>query len=214
MGLALPLPGTSDASTGDAITIYMQPPTLSWGSRSNLNCGRHDICLDPYNTNSALDWEDGAGYNNPAYYRSYNFTSNTGGIIQVARGLPVQQQTAQDGCAIIGVWVLEGTSGGLRAIRKYDHVNVYNAVDFPIWGRAYPQTQYTNRRVGSTVDDSALCRTTGSHVHEDYFPYSASADYEDPLYPTASACHNNACGTFQNSNVNNYTRRFTWTEGY
>jgi hypothetical protein len=212
-GLVLPLPGRGNATTGDAITIYMQPPTLGWGSSPYLTCGRHSTCLPPYNTSSALDWDDNnTGYGNPVYYRSYNFTSNTGGIIQVARGLPLQIQTAQDGCAIMAVWVAEGTNGPLRAIPKYDHVNVYNAAAFPIWGRAYPQTQYTSRRVGSTVNDSALCSTTGSHVHEDY--YSSSASYtQNTAYPTASGCHDN-CGTRLNSNVNNYTRRFQWTEGY
>jgi hypothetical protein len=117
-----------------------------------------------------LDWDDNnLNFGNPWYYRSYNFTTNTGGIIQVARGFPVAYQTGGTTCEIMVVWVSEGTSGPLRAIPAFTHTNITNPGVFGIYGRAYPQTQYTSRRIGSTVNDSrANCATTGSHVHESY----------------------------------------------
>jgi hypothetical protein len=199
---------------GDTITVFMQPPTLSWGSSPLLTCGWHDTCAYPYNSGPALDWDDNnVNFGNSWYYRSYNFTTNTAGSIQVARGLPLVYQTGGTTCEIMTVWVLEGTSGPLRAIPMYTHTNITNSSVFAIYGRAYPQVKYTNRKIGTTVNDNrANCPTSGSHVHEWYYPYGGSSYSQNSLYPTASGC-SGSCGYFLNSNVNNYTRRFQWREG-
>ncbi len=215
LGLAFPFASNGRAYPGDNIWIYMQPPTLSWGSSPLLTCGWHTDCVSPYSSGPALDWDDNNNqFLNPWYYRSYNFTSNTSGQVKVAAGQPVTYQSGGPGCEIMAVWVVD-PNGNLRAIPMYEHTSITNSSSFNIYGRAYPQTQYTNHQVGVTVDDSVNqnCTTTGSHVHEFYYPWSGSTYSQDSIYPAASTCHGYPyCGTHQNSNVNNYTRLFRWTE--
>ncbi len=215
LGLAFPLPTVSRANVGDTITVYVQPPTLSWGSSPLLTCGWHTACVSPYGSGPALDWDDNnSNFGNPWYYRSYNFTSNTGGLMLVARGIPLVSQTGGTTCEVMTVWIAEKTSGPLRAIPTYTHTNITNSSVFYIYARSYPQAVYTNRQIGTTVNDSrSNCSITGSHVHEsDAMPYGNTSYARNSSYPTASTCHG-SCGTFQNSNINNYTRWFQWTEG-
>jgi hypothetical protein len=210
-GLAFPFPSNGGASSGDRIAVYMQPPTLSWGSYPLLTCGWHSTCEYPYTTGTALDWDDDdIDFGNPWYYRSFNVTTHSS-VVKVAAGAPVAYQSGGTTCEIMAVWIVD-PNGNLRAIPMYTHTNITNSSSFNIYGGAYPQIQHTNHQVGVTVNDSRTnCPTTGSHVNEYYYPWSGSTYTKDSLYPSASTCHD-SCGTFLDSDVNNYTRRFNWTE--
>lgn len=68
--------------TGKTIVGYMNPPTLSSGSSSWLNCGWHAACGATPTAGTALDWDDeNTGYDNPVYFRD----SLRGRTLQIPR---------------------------------------------------------------------------------------------------------------------------------
>jgi len=204
---------TEGAPTGRTIIAQMTPPTLASGQQANLNCGWHTACVSPWSTGIALDWEDGGtGYGNPWFFRGFFAVDSSSSYI-VARGAPLTVQEGSNKCDIQTVWIIEQFNGVLRAAPTYQHVSRTTSTQFYILGSLFGT--YVNRQIGATVSDFGGCDFTGSHVHEYHSVISGptTISRNTSKYPTASTCHNLACGLFTNSSLNNWTRKFTWPEG-
>lgn len=217
LGLVFPFPHVSTANVGDTITVYMEPTTRSSGLSAFNTCGWHDECTESGNPGPALDWDDGGDFGSAWYFRSWNYTSRSGGLILVARGIPLVYQTGGTTCEAMTVWIAEKTSGPLRAIPVYTHTDITNSAVFYIYARVY-YGNYVSRQIGTTVNDNrANCTNTGSHVHEWDIPYGSTSYSRNGNYPTLDTCSYpevpDGCHSYTNNNVNNYTRWFQWKEG-
>ncbi len=217
-GIAAPLVARGSGPTGQTIVGYMNPPTLSSGSSSWLNCGWHSDstgCVSPWNSGRALDWDDeNTSYNNPVYFRGFFARTNTPTATLSLDGQPVVNQTGADVCEIRDVWIIERHSGELRAVPRYLHVTFTNSNRFGIY--TYTLGQYINRQMMKTIDDTGIsCAFTGSHVHETDVSVSGdvSTSWNTGLYPSAVACHSAHCASYRNDLIDNWTRKFQWAEG-
>lgn len=213
--MAFPRPAAAGL-TGAQLSVVLTPPTLPSGSASQLNCGWHTGCNSP-SSGIALDFDDENQYfGNPWYFRGFFYASDS--LRTAFRMYPMTYSTSR--CYIMTVWIVEIHSGALMATPLYSHMNVTNNAMFTWQGG--PWTVYNSRQVGVTYDDTNVpgC-STGSHVHEydlDYRPGVTAITRNTPLYPTSfqcstAPCSNQGYGPYPNNNINNWTRRFAWSEG-
>lgn len=204
----------SGHQTGATLAVSITPPTLADGSNANLNCGWHTACVSPWTSGYGLDWEDGnTGFGNSWYFRGFFYVSS--GTRTAFRMFPLVSNSSPSTCDVMTVWIAEIHSGALMGIPTYTHVNITDSSSFDWSGGIW--TEYHSRVIGTTIDDTgASCAFGGSHVHEahtDYLVGTVTNTRNTGLYPLATACHNLACGTFQNNNINKWTNHWEWAEG-
>ncbi len=203
--------------TGATLAVSLTPPTLSSGSSANLNCGWHSACVSPWNSGYGLDWEAGAGYGNPWYFRGFFYASDSNRT--PFRMFPLVTNSSPDTCDVMTVWIAEIHSGALMAIPTYTHVNITNNFSFD-WSGG-PWTVYHDRHIGDTINDTgSLCAFNGAHVHEAHSDYlvgtvtnTRNRSVDGGVYVDAATCHNLACGTYRTDDIYKWTNHWQWAEG-
>lgn len=209
-GIALPHSAAGNV-TGAQLAVVVQPPTLGDGLSPLLTCGWHTACGNPPTSGIALDWDDdNQNTGNPWYFRGFFYVSNTNRTAFTM--YPLVNQSGSDRCDIMTVWVVEVHSGALMAIPTFMHVNITDSSSFSWIGG--PWTIYNSRQIGRTINDTG-CTWFGSHVHEYHTAYLTNLvtiTRDTGVYPTGASC-SGSCGTFQNNNIANWTRKFAWAEG-
>lgn len=218
LAVGMAFPGlVSSNETGYELAVALTPPTLSPGSTSTLNCGWHVACESPWDsTNDAghgLDWEDGSGYGNDWFFRGYFYVENTSRT--AFHMYPIEVASGAGVCDKMTVWIAEKHSGALMAIPIFLHVNITDDDDFEWTGSQW--TTWHSKKIGETINENDLSCSSGSHVHEAHSPWLAGTvetDENRADYVVSSTCHTaGTCGPYENDDIDNWTRSFTWDEG-
>lgn len=226
VGLFLPSVGTVFGGTGKYYSASMVPPSGTSGQSPVLTCGWHTgACDSPTETGISLDWDNTATTLN-VYFRGYFTRSSSGTETTRLEAQPLENQKGSAVCDIMDVWVIENYNGQLRAIPRYEHINLSSTAQFSVTTSG--TGSYNNRNIGYMINDSG-CASIGTHVHEmhvpdevwDTTPNVSETIHGGSFYPNGDYClYNDAndsqppyCRAFANSTSSNWTRLFTWEEG-
>jgi hypothetical protein len=148
----------------EGVTFYLAPGPQANGTSGYMDCGWHNVCIDPKEIGSGLDWRnaDNAPVQFQGWaYRDFGTSAATVGFAYIG------QRNGNCKTVVADLMDMYGNYIG-RVEYKHSTLTVGEGSSSAINARA---TGYWNQRVGiaetiTPAEDLATCTNLGAHLHQ------------------------------------------------